>query len=322
MASNAPLCAIRKSIAVFCFGGAVAIFCLTVGSATSASGNPAPAAAVSQQTMNAAKKIKDRLILWNPPNLDRPLRSVSASPPCILSDVLRQAAASAQELADNVPNFIANERIQYEALALGMMGGLVEADSGTFEYLAQFTPEGTGWTVQETRTPLKGSRDFPASAQDIGLAELAFIFLPRYQPDYEMTCDGAARWNGEAAWVIYFRQRPDKPSETLSVGGAKSPYRLKLKGRAWVARDSGEVLHLETGILEPSPTINVRNWWLSIDYGPVQFHSQNVRMWLPQTVDVYAEFDNYRTIIYHTFADFMMFSVHTHQVIQKPTQPH
>lgn len=286
--------------------------------------NSTYAAEVSQQAKNTEKKIKDRLLRWDPPNVDHPLASVSASPPCLVFDVLKQAATSAQEMADNIPNFTANEKIQYEALKMmvGLMGGLVQANSGTFEYLALFTPEGSGWTVQETRTPLKGTRDFPASAQDIGLADLAFIFLPRYQPDYKMSCEGAARWNGQAAWVIHFQQRPDKPSETLSVGGTKSPYRLKLKGRAWLARDSGEVLHLDSGILESVPQLDVQNWWLSVDYGPVQFHSQNVRMWLPQTVDAYAEINNYRTIIYHTFADFMIFSVHTHQGIQKPAQPH
>ncbi|MFZ0640421.1 MAG: hypothetical protein WA020_03180 [Candidatus Acidiferrales bacterium] len=298
---------------------AVAITAL-VCSLAAARGAPAKFATTSaaQQAKDAAKKIKDRPIQWDPPNINGRLRSVSASPPCNVTDVLKQAGARAQELADNVPNFTADERIQYRALDL--MGSVVDAASGTFEYLALFVPEGGGWTVQETRTPLAGTHTFPASAQDIGLPELAFIFLPRYQGDYEMACEGAAPWNGQAAWVIHFQQRPDKPAEMIRVAGTK--YSLKLKGRAWLAADSGEVLHLESGILEPIPSRGMRNWWISIDYGPVQFPRQNARMWLPQTVDAYAEFDTVRTIIYHTFADFMMFSVHTRQEVQKPTEPH
>lgn len=272
------------------------------------------AAGVAQQSQGAAKKIKDRSMGWEPPSVDRPLRGVSAVPPCNLAEVLKQAGARAEELAGNVPNFTADERIQYRALDL--MGSVVDAASGTFEYLALFVPEGGGWVVQETRTALKGTHTFPASAQDTGLAELAFIFLPRYQGDFDMSCEGAAPWNGEAAWVMHFQQRPDKPAEMIRVAGTK--YRLKLKGRAWLAAGSGEVLHLESGILEPITATGMRNWWLEIDYGPVQFPRQDVQMWLPQTVDAYAELDNYRTMVYHTFANFMMFSVHTRQDGQKP----
>jgi hypothetical protein len=301
------------------FPVAVAIAAL-VCSPASASGVRAAASAKqqSQESQDAAKKIKDRSMAWEPPNLDKPVRGVSASPPCNAADVLKQAAARAEELAGNVPNFTADERIQYRALDL--MGEVVDAATGTFEYLALFVPEGGGWAVQETRTPLKGTKVFPASAQDVGLPELAFIFLPRYQGDFEMNCEGTAPWNGQAAWVMHFQQRPDKPAEMFSVPGTK--YRLKLKGRAWLAADSGEVLHLETGTLEPISAMGMRSWWLSINYGPVQFARQNTLMWLPQTVDAYVEFDNFRTMIYHTFADFMMFSVHTRQDGQKPAEPH
>lgn len=303
---------------------AVAICCclLAAGSVGRATGARDYQTRVTRQSKGAAKKIKNRLIRWDPPNVDGRLGSVSASPPCTISGVLEQARAAAQEMVSNLPNFTAKERIQYQVF--GQIGGLMDEQSGTFEYLALFVPNGTGWAVQETRTPVKGTEAFPASAQDIGLPELALIFLPRYQKDYDMTCEGAAKWNGEAAWVIHFQQRPNEPSETLSFSDTERLYPVKLKGRAWLAADSGEVVHLETGILEPIPVSGmlVRNWWLSINYGPVQFHSQNVRMWLPQTVDAYAELDGHRTIIYHTFADFMVFSVHTHQEIRKPTEPH
>ncbi|HEV2491392.1 MAG TPA: hypothetical protein VGT03_16430 [Candidatus Acidoferrales bacterium] len=300
---------------------AVICSCLLVGGSFGGASAARPnAIRVAQQQIDSAKKIKDRLIRWDPPNLDGPLGSVSASPPCTLSHVLEQAGARAQEMMDNIPNFTANERIQYQAT--DPIGQLEQAQSGTFEYVALFSSDGTGWTVQEYRTPLKGTETFPASAQDIGLPELALIFLPRYQADFDMTCEGAAQWNGEAAWVVHFRQRPDKPSEMLSIPGTKPLYRLKLKGRAWLAADSGEVLHLDTGILGAIPALRVRNWWLSINYGPVQFRSLKIRMWLPQTVDASTEFDDHRMMIYHTFADFMVFSVHTQQEIGKPKEPH
>jgi hypothetical protein len=92
----------------------------------------------------------------------------------------------------------------------------------------------------------------------------------------------------------------------------------KLKGRAWISTDSADVLHLETALADSIPEAHVRNSWFSIDYGPVQFHSQTVRFWLPQTVEAYKQLTENRTITYHTFSNFMLFSVQAKQEIEKP----
>ena len=36
-----------------------------------------------------------------------------------------------------------------------------------------------------------------------------------------------------------------------------------------------------------------------------------------QTVDAYCDFEDHRTIVYHTFTDFMLFSVDTGQAVEK-----
>lgn len=318
--SGSSACAARKAVAIALLTGTLTIISSFASSASPAdSTRPAPQER-APQAKSAPTRIKDRPIRWAPPSLDVPDRSVSSSQPCPISSVLLAAGSRAQNLVRNVQSFTADERIQYEGI--DRMGGLAEAESGTFQYVAVLVPDGAGWIAKETRTSVKGSHSFPASSLDIGLPELALIFLPNYQEDYNMTCEGAAQWNGEAAWVIRFQQRPDKPAETLSIGGTDPLVRLKLNGRAWLAADSGEVLHLESDIMEPVIALHLQNWWLSIDYGPVQFQSRNVRMWLPQAVDAYAEFVDHRTVIYHTFANFLLFSVGTHQEVGKPTQPH
>ena len=151
---------------------------------------------------------------------------------------------------------------------------------------------------------------------------MALIFLPGLQSDYDMECNGETTWDGQAAWVIHFQQRPGVAGHTLAYldtyGGV---YVAKLKGRAWISADSGDVVHMETAMMEAIPEVRVRNSWLSIDYGPVQFHSRNVRLWLPQSADTYMQFPDHRTITYHTFANFMLFSVQTKEEIEKPVQP-
>lgn len=70
--------------------------------------------------------------------------------------------------------------------------------------------------------------------------------------------------------------------------------------------------------MEPIEEMKVREWYLSIDYAPVQFRSRDVRVWLPQTVDTFYSFDDYRTMLRHTFTDFLLFAVDADQTIGKP----
>ena len=66
------------------------------------------------------------------------------------------------------------------------------------------------------------------------------------------------------------------------------------------------------------PQVAVHEWYIVIDYAPVQFQSQNVRMLLPQSVDAYCDFGDHRAISYHTFTNFLLFSVQTGQTIANP----
>ncbi|MGC1484028.1 MAG: VWA domain-containing protein [Candidatus Acidiferrum sp.] len=280
-------------------------------------------ARVVPESKDAEKKPKSKLLLWDPPNVDAPLRSQSSSPPCPLSHVLEQSGARADGLITSLQNFTAQEKIEYHSL--GNMGLLLEAGKGTFDYTVDFQQRLGGLAVQENRTPERGSRALATSAQDAGLPEMALIFLPDFQSDYEMKCEGEAEWNGQATWVIHFQQRKDRPSHTASFSVKGVAYPANLKGRAWIAQDSspdsGEVMHLETGLMEAIPAANVLQMYLSIDYAPVQFRTQSERVWLPQAVEAYGNFGDHRTIVHHTFTDFLLFSVRTQQVIEKPKSP-
>jgi len=278
---------------------------------------------VAPRAKDAEIKPKNKSLLWDPPKVDAALRSFSSSTPCLLSNVLEQAGARAEELVANLQNFTAQEKIEYQLF--GNVTHLLGGGTGTFNYTVVFNQGPQGLSVQESRTPERGSRVLPVSIQDVGLPEMALIFLPNFQGDYELTCEGVAEWNGQPTWVIHFQQRKDRPSHTASFGVRGVAYPAKIKGRAWIApdssQDSGEVMHLETSLMEAVPAANVRQMYLSIDYAPVQFRTENVRVWLPKTADAYGDFGDHRTIIYHTFTNFLLFSIHTDQVIEKPNHP-
>jgi VWFA-related protein len=279
-----------------------------------------PAQTPAAGTKGPDSQLINRSLNWAPPQIDEPLRDHVSSLPCVLSDILERAGARANELYDSLESFSAQERIEYQAS--DHMGYLQDARTGTFDYVVLFEQTAGGTTVQESRKPKHGSHLLAVFSQDVGLPEMALMFLPEIQDNYEMSCEGTGEWNRQRTQVVHFVQRKDKPNHTLSFrdsDGAAHPARLK--GRAWIAADSGEVLHMETSLMEEIPAAKVRHWYLSVDYAPVRFHSQNVRMLLPQAVDAYYDFEDHRTIAYHTFTDFMLFSVQTDQAIQKPKNP-
>jgi hypothetical protein len=141
-----------------------------------------------------------------------------------------------------------------------------------------------------------------------------------------MKCEGESEWNGLAAWAIHFQQRAGAKGHLLfCTDGYGVAHAAKVKGRAWISVDSGEVVHLETALMQAIPEARVRDEWFSIDYGPVRFRTRNVSVWLPQAADSFTQFDDpdsHRMIIYHTFENFMLFSVQVRQEIGKPPLPH
>jgi hypothetical protein len=263
-------------------------------------------------THASAPPTKNKPLYWNPPDLDpRKQDRVDASE-CELDDVLTQAAARATELVTNLQNFTAQEHIVYRVLG----GGASQIDSGTadFGYNAALVRHTEGFKVSETRVSENGSRPFPPASQSIGLPEMALIFLPEIQANYEMHCGGAVLWQGQAAWLVTLRQRKDRPDHTATFSAANGDvYPAPLKGRAWIAQESGEVLHLEIGLMHPVLQVGVDGWFLSIDYAPVKFRTRNVEVWLPQFAETYDDASYRRTITSHEFSKFLLFSVDTRQ---------
>jgi VWFA-related protein len=280
--------------------------------------SPEPAAAPT--TKESDSKLQNRSLKWTPPQVNTPLRSRISSASCALSDVLERVGARAGDLYASLQSFSAQERIEYEAS--DHMGYLQDSRTGMFDYVVLFEQTAAGTTVRESRQPMRGSHLLTAFTQDVGLPEMALMFLPEMQGDYELTCEGAAEWNGQPAWVLHFVNRKDKPGRALSFRDRKGRiYPARLGGRAWVAADSGEVIHMELSLTDEIPEAKVRHWYLSINYAPVQFHHHDIHMRLPQTVDAYCDFEDHRTVVYHTFSNFMLFSVQTNSATEDPGNP-
>ncbi len=255
---------------------------------------------------------------WSPPNTDAKIPTLSKAVPCDLSKVLEEAGRRAVELSTNLEKFAAQEKIEYKRTDFA--GVLKESGTGTFNYTFAFEEVNGGRSSREYRAPAKGSHPFSGSEQDTGQVALALIFHPDLQTDYEMRCEGLDNRSGQATWVVHFWQRKDRPGRTLQYVEDKDLYPAKLKGRAWISRENGEIVHLETNLMEALPGLRLLTGAISIDYTPITLKWRSVTLNLPERIAAFWEFRDYRVMLVHSFKDFKVFAVETKETIQEPKE--
>jgi VWFA-related protein len=276
---------------------------------------PAPS---KKSKKKPAAKTNEALIAWNPPVTDSKtdIAAVSTDTPCPAGDVIIAAGNRAAELSNNLERFDALESTAFESLdRFGVTRMYIAA---SFDYTVEFDRKPGLFRMRESRTATPQSKNGPGAVSDSGVPAIALIFHPFYRVDFEMHCDGASAWNGQPAWVVRFHQIPGRRSRMLEFPTREATYPAKLKGRAWIAQGSGQILHLEANLEEGIPMIKLVEHAISIDYAPVHFQSQRVELWLPQRATSYSDYTDHRTIMHHAYSDFKLFSVQTASAIAAP----
>jgi hypothetical protein len=174
--------------------------------------------------------------------------------------------------------------------------------------------------VEEFRERRTATKEFPEAVMTTGLPAMVVIFHPYYAGNYEMSCEGLARWNNGLAWQVHFRQRKDKANTIRSyrVGVQGQGYPVALKGRAWIAADNYQIVRLETNMVAPMPEIRLAAERVNIEYAPVKFQRGALEMWLPSNVEVYYDWRGRRVHREHKFRNYLLFSVDDQQKISAP----
>ena len=124
----------------------------------------------------------------------------------------------------------------------------------------------------------------------------------------------------EPTWQVHFRQRPDKPARLRGYTIGRANYALALRGRAWIATDSFQVLGLETDLVAPLPAIRLKAEHDIIEYAPVKFTKNNQELWLPASAELFVDFHGHRIHRRHSFRDYRLFSVDSTQKISDPKE--
>lgn len=275
-----------------------------------------PSAAVSETKTSPAPR-KSSVI---PRGVDDFVPEVAADVPCSLFQVLQGAGQRAEQLVNNLQKFSASERVEHFAVSAKGMPGSV--DVRTFDYVALVSrdPQG-GFDLAEYRNgSVVGPQQFPAGIATSNLSVHALIFHPLLASDFNFACEGLGQWKGSPAWLVHFEQKQDQPSQFrfYEVDGVLHP--VLLKGRAWIDAGTYQVLRLESDLIKPVHEIHLMRDHVAIEYGRVPFQTHNEQLWLPQTADLYVDWNGRRFYRRHAFSDFKLFSIHTAQELHSPQE--
>jgi tetratricopeptide (TPR) repeat protein len=255
---------------------------------------------------------------WEPPSVDEGKPSVADGVTCPADEVIAEAGKRVTVFVDSVNRIEAREEVTHEELST--LGRPVKAERRKFQYMIYIADSEAGLpSIEENWNGDLGLNPFLGRISMFGLADLPLIFHPSVRSDFRLTCEGLGQWREQATWVVYFRQRPDRPERLRSYSDGGSSYSVGLKGRAWISADTYEILRIEANLMKPVPQIGLGSEEDVIEYGPVPFRTKNTLLWLPTSADIYFYFHHRPFHRHHTFTNYSLFSVSASQKIGEPT---
>ena len=249
-----------------------------------------------------------------PSDVDSEKPTVAAGVQCP-ANLLQKTGDPSKLLVQSVAQYSAVEHMVHENIS--PQGTPRNRETRQYNYVVSISePSKDILHVQEYRNA--DNLEMPGDITTNGLAVLAIAFHPLFRNDFDMKCEGLGEWNGKATWLVYFRQRDDKPSRLRSYVVNKNYYPVALKGRAWISADNFQIVHLETDLVRGIPEINLRTEHTSVDYGSVEFKKNGTDLWLPKNADMYVSLGSKRFHRSESFDHFMLFATDTNQTDKAP----
>ena len=254
---------------------------------------------------------------WMPPDVDENVPPVEPGAACALDEVVRKAGDQLVTLVHDLDRFTATESVVDQSIS--KWGVASAADRRKFNYLVSIKEIRPGVLSAEEYRGGGPSVEFPDGVITNGLPSLALIFHPFYAGNYEMTCEGLARFDGGLAWQVHFRQRTDKPigNRGFRLGIRAESHPAALKGRAWISAENYQLVRLETDLVHPLPEIRVVNEHTAIEFGAVSFRDGEANLWLPRSAEVYSDW-KFRIHRRHSFDNYLLFNVDENERIGSP----
>ena len=257
---------------------------------------------------------------WLPADVDDNMPPVEPGVACPADKIRQETGERVREFINGVNRIGATEYLDNEVIGNSGLPG--RRESRRYDYIVAVSRGGgQSVSVEEYRNGSAGVADFPEHVASLGFPAMVLVFDPAFRDDYNMSCEGLSHSHSRSdapAWQVHFRQRPEKPARIrgYEIGGVYYP--LPLRGRAWIATDSFQVVGLETDIVAPIPAIRLKAEHAFIQYAPVKFTKSSQDLWLPESAELFLDFHGHRMHRRHYFRNYMLFSVEERQTISEP----
>ena len=254
---------------------------------------------------------------WQPPGIDEIKVALASGVACPSERVVEETGKHVGELADDVARFAAVEELFHQSL--DAFGNPLRTETRKYNYVASISePEPGFLAVEESRADKLDLKGYPDKIASTGFAALALVFHPHMRDNFDMKCEGLGDWHGQASWVVYFKQRDDKPNRMQSYKVGKMVYPVNLKGRAWITADKFQIVHIESEMVRPMPEIKLLSEHQVVEYGPIRFDKKNTSLWLPKSAEIYFDFRRHRYYRRHSFDHYMLFAVDAEEKRKEP----
>jgi tetratricopeptide (TPR) repeat protein len=288
----------------------------------SASGTKAPAVGslpLSPSLPAASANPLTESARWIPPNVDDSVPPADSSVSCPLANVVDQAGTRVLQLVDNLDRFTATERLHHETLnEFGLAVRNVEQKYDYSVYIHEVRPG--IFDVSEYRDGSESRDIFPEHVATLGTVALVLVFHPHYAEDFDFKCEGLAHQGNQLAWQVHYQQKPGRPSRLRSYRLGTKYYRVGLKGRAWIAADSFQIIRMESDLVNQVPDLRLYAEHQDILYGPVPFKKRDTVLWLPYSAETFLDFNVHRIHRRQDFTNYLLFWVDEKQNIEKPKE--
>jgi len=259
--------------------------------------------------------------VWAPPDIDSAAYDVAPDVNCRTDQILDGALHRLKsELAD-FEKFTATEHIEHQEVDRYGWPGPVKARDFSYVVFVHSTRDNSVY-LTESRLGGDDLSQFPTSLATTGLNSLAVAVLELAHRDhFNYSCEGLTNLRGQAAWQLRFEERRDAKGNAVRIWqrGDKI-YEVPIKGRIWISSASFAILRVETDLREPIAKLELTRDHLLVDYGPVNFSSSKVQLWLPWSADMYMVLHGKRYHHRHFLSDYLIFGVDTTHAIATPKE--
>lgn len=273
---------------------------------------------IAGSSSTSAKRLLIRSSMsWRPPGVDQEKLPVAQGIACPVATIFDRVQQNVSGFVTDLNRIDAVEHVFHQQLTSS--GKVISTERRKFDYLVSINhlPSGV-LDLNETRDSGEDYDDFPAHIATLGLPTLELVFYHQYIGDNQFECEGLGDWNGEATWLVHFQQRLGVVPRLRGYVVNNVLYPVSLEGRAWIAADSFQIVHIEADLMDPLPQIQLRYDHQSVDYRPVFFETCDCEVWLPDRASLYFDFRHHKYHRVHTFGSYLLFSVRATEKISPP----